>query len=66
MKEHLHLLKNKLDRLIETSEWECDDIIEEDYEMASIIDCIIYYVSGFITKKMLKHISCDTCRTSFI
>jgi len=66
IKEHLHLLKNKLDGLIKTSEWECDDIIEEDYEMASVIDCIIYYVSGFITKKMLKHISCDTCRASFI
>jgi len=32
-----HLLKNKLDGFIETSERECDDIIEEDYEMASLI-----------------------------
>lgn len=62
--KHLNLLKKKLDGLIETSEWECDDIIQEDYEMAPVIDCIIYYVSGFISKKMLKHINCETCRAS--
>lgn len=41
-------LKTRLDELIEENEWEFDDVIEHDYSYAPIIDCIIYYVTGFI------------------
>lgn len=63
--KHIKNLKTKLDGLIETSEWECDDIIEHDYHMVCVLDCIIYYVSGFIIKKLRKKINCEICKTAF-
>lgn len=40
-------LKAKLDELIEENEWEFDDVVEHDYSHAAVVDCIIYYVTGY-------------------
>jgi len=57
---------NKIRRIYWNITWECDDIIEENYELTPVIDCIIYYVSGFNAKKKIKQIDCSTCKTAFI
>lgn len=41
-------LKAKLDELIEENEWEFDDVVEHDYFHAAVVDCIIYYVTGYL------------------
>ncbi|XP_018368191.1 PREDICTED: uncharacterized protein LOC108764431 [Trachymyrmex cornetzi] len=56
----------QLDGFIETLQWKCDDIIEEDYELTPVLDRMIYYVSDFIAKKMIKRTDCSTCKTAFI
>jgi len=51
-------LKEKLDNLIIYTNWERDDIIDiidiidHDYSMADVVDCIIYYITGFVCKKI--------------
>ncbi|KMQ85335.1 hypothetical protein RF55_16184 [Lasius niger] len=41
-------LKAKLDEFIEENEWEFDDVVEHDYSHAAVVDCIIYYVTGYL------------------
>jgi|UniRef100_A0A2S2QHV5 hypothetical protein len=39
-------LKTKLNGLINEGEWEFTDIIEHDYSLAPIVDCLKYYIAG--------------------
>jgi len=43
----LKKLKNKIDVIITNNEWEADEVFEHDYASSEILDCIIYYVTGF-------------------
>jgi len=43
----LKQLKNKIDVIITNNEWEADEVFEHDYASSEILDCIIYYVTGF-------------------
>lgn len=63
---HIGNLKKKLDHLIEFTEWECDEIIEHDYEMDEVMSCILYYIIGYICRRMLKITKCEPCRSAFI
>ncbi|CAI6343939.1 unnamed protein product [Macrosiphum euphorbiae] len=61
--EKIEKLKTKLDSLVENNEWEACDvlpIIDSDGE-SSVQDCIVYYVCGYVTKKILKHKKCSKC-----
>lgn len=52
MKQTLALekLKKKLDHILKHEDWEPHQVIEEhDYSSSSVLDCIIYYVTGFIS-----------------
>ena len=44
--QHIQNLQKRIDHLIENSEWECDEIIDNDYGIDEVRDCIIYYVTG--------------------
>ena len=45
----LENLKNKLDHILKHEHWEPHEVIEEHgYSLSSVLDCIIYYVTGFI------------------
>lgn len=48
---YLQDIKKKLDAVLENDDWEADDIINANndhcYTPAPILDCIIYYVTGF-------------------
>ena len=45
-------IRAKLDEILQHDDWEADDVIENnpehDYALSSILDCIIYYVTGFL------------------
>lgn len=49
--EYLEKIKNKLDSVLEHQDWQADDIIDlhpdHDYPLSPVLDCIIYYVTGF-------------------
>ncbi|KAH8035735.1 hypothetical protein HPB51_008102 [Rhipicephalus microplus] len=55
-------LKQKLDGLVSTGKWECDEVFEHDYSNATVVECIVYYVIGFVTRKLSKKASCATCK----
>ncbi|KAH6947068.1 hypothetical protein HPB50_016987 [Hyalomma asiaticum] len=57
----LQELRKKLDGYIgEELEWE--SICDHSYASAEVVDCIVYYVSGFVCRKMLKNTKCDACK----
>ncbi|KMQ90093.1 tigger transposable element-derived protein 7-like protein [Lasius niger] len=45
-------IRAKLDEILQHDDWEADDVIENnhehDYALSPILDCIIYYVTGFL------------------
>lgn len=49
---YMQEIKKKLDQVLQHDDWEADDIIdphsEHDYALSPILDCIIYYVTGFL------------------
>ncbi|KAH7966120.1 hypothetical protein HPB49_013897 [Dermacentor silvarum] len=66
-RSHLSELKTKLDRLVETEEWEledCDNLVQESNNSAEVVDAVLYYVTGFLTRKVARMFSCKKCRQS--
>ena len=64
--KHIENLQRRLDAYIESDTWECDDIIEVEEEMSEdVLDCVIYYIYGYICRKMLKNNKCLHCRKAF-
>ncbi|KAH7986066.1 hypothetical protein HPB49_026133 [Dermacentor silvarum] len=61
---NIDMLKAKLDGLIETEEWDCDDIVRHDSSSADVVDAILYYVTGFVSRRMTKFLPCAKCRQS--
>lgn len=62
----LHTIREKLDFAIEQDDWSLDDIIPSDhnYFVAPVIDCIIYYVTGYLCKQILRYFKCLTCQSA--
>nr|XP_050038389.1 uncharacterized protein LOC126535622 [Dermacentor andersoni] len=58
----LDQLKERLDGLIDEGSWECDEVFEYDNNDASVVECIIYYVTGFVSRKIFNQTSCTTCK----
>ncbi|XP_060843017.1 uncharacterized protein LOC132924085 [Rhopalosiphum padi] len=59
-------LKTKLNNIIEEKEWEFNDVVEHDYTKPEIIDCLIYYLTGYLSKQLLKYINdCTICKSAF-
>lgn len=40
-------VKQKLDKIIQQEDWKVDEVIEQDYSLSPVVDCIIYYITGF-------------------
>ncbi|KAH6928312.1 hypothetical protein HPB50_014121 [Hyalomma asiaticum] len=55
-------LTAKLDGLIKTDLWECEDIFPQAEDDPAIIDCIIYFVAGYVARKFRQKSDCETCR----
>ncbi|KAG0417767.1 hypothetical protein HPB47_005370 [Ixodes persulcatus] len=54
-------LRERLDGLISTSEWECDDLIPNDDDQVEVVYCIIYYIAGYLSRRLKKFSNCTTC-----
>lgn len=67
--EKTHLLsfvKEKLNYAIEHTNWDFEDFVEHDYSLPEITDCVIYYVTGYLIKQLMKSVHCDSCKAAFI
>lgn len=60
--DRLEELKQKLDGLVSTETWECDEVFEHGYSDATVVECIIYYVKDFVTRKLSMEASCASCK----
>lgn len=58
----LDQLKEKLDGLIEEGSWECDDLFDFDDSDATVVDCIVYYVTRFVSRKVGSCTCCTSCK----
>ncbi|KAH8038930.1 hypothetical protein HPB51_004042 [Rhipicephalus microplus] len=58
----LEELRNKLGGLISQGNWKCEDVFDHDYSDAAVVDDIIYYVTGFVTRKLANKTSCVVCK----
>ncbi|KAH8034024.1 hypothetical protein HPB51_019089 [Rhipicephalus microplus] len=59
-------LKRKLDGLIDEGSWECDDVFDFDDPDtdATVVDCIVYYVTGFVSRKLRNGTTCSICKNA--
>lgn len=66
--QHLNELKKKLDTMIETTDGECDEVFSMDhnYTKSPVVDCIVYYVTGFVCRKLMKRSKCALCKSALI
>ncbi|KAJ8876824.1 hypothetical protein PR048_021271 [Dryococelus australis] len=61
----LEVLKQKLDGLVHHEQWESCDIVEHDYMCAQVVDCLIYYVTGYLCRQIMKYTKYDSCKNVF-
>uniref|UniRef100_A0A2S2NYW9 Transposable element P transposase n=1 Tax=Schizaphis graminum TaxID=13262 RepID=A0A2S2NYW9_SCHGA len=60
-------LQERLDLIVKEGKWETEDVFESDIHnyctpnKAEVTDCVIYYISGFVCRYILKHTNCDVC-----
>lgn len=50
----LNNLQKRLDSLAEEGILECDDMFDHGYGSTEALDCIIYYVTGYIARGITK------------
>jgi len=66
-KSLLHTIREKLDFAIQHDDWSLDDMItpsDHNYFVAPVIDCIIYYVTGYLCKQIVRYFKCVTCQSA--
>lgn len=65
-KYYINKLKTKLDGLIIREDWDIDNVFSEhDYCGSEVIECVVYYVTGYLCRKLLKLFhNCEICKKS--
>ena len=54
--------KWKLDTLIQEGKWEPESVFEDpNYFQTSTISCVVYYVCGYMCRKIFKSTNCNIC-----
>ncbi|KAH8032437.1 hypothetical protein HPB51_025206 [Rhipicephalus microplus] len=60
-KSKLQELRKRLDGYVsEEPEWEA--IYDHSYALDKVVDCIVYYVTRFVCRKLLNSTTCETCK----
>jgi len=68
-KSLLETIREKLEFAIEQDDWTVDEVIENsDHNcfLAPVVDCVLYYVTGYLCKQMLRYLKCSVCRSAII
>ncbi|XP_050063214.1 uncharacterized protein LOC126552537 [Aphis gossypii] len=57
-------LKLKINTIVENGCWEADDIfLEHNYSDSTVFDCLVYYLAGYISKRLVAQSKCELCKT---
>jgi len=68
-KSLLETVREKLDFAIKQNDWTVDNVLEtsdHDYFLAPVVECIIYYITGYLCKQILCYLKCSICRSAII
>ncbi|KAF0701702.1 Uncharacterized protein FWK35_00037271, partial [Aphis craccivora] len=58
----INVLKEKIDKILEDGHYDCDDIfLVHDYADSTSFECIVYYLAGYIARRLIKHSKCEVC-----
>ncbi|KAL4092139.1 hypothetical protein QTP88_026695 [Uroleucon formosanum] len=61
------ILNSKVDLLVDEGSWEADEVFQNhNYNEASVLNCIIYYTTGYVSKKIAKNTYCTLCLSALI
>lgn len=52
-----------MDGLIRTERWEFEDVFCADDSLLEVVDCIVYYVTGYLSRN-IKMFKCAVCKSS--
>uniref|UniRef100_A0A2S2PSU5 Transposable element P transposase-like RNase H C-terminal domain-containing protein n=1 Tax=Schizaphis graminum TaxID=13262 RepID=A0A2S2PSU5_SCHGA len=60
--EKVKKLKEKIDILIEEGDGDPEDIfLEHDYTKSTVFECVVYYLGGYLAKRLSKKTKCTLC-----
>lgn len=57
----IDLIKNKLKNCIADADWDIEEFIEHDYCKPEFIECVMYYMTGFFSNRIIKTMKCEIC-----
>ena len=67
--QHIQNLLDKLNTILDDcTDYECDDIFSGEivFSCNEVTDCIVFYVAGFVARKMQKRFcNCEKCKNFF-
>eukprot|EP00102_Acyrthosiphon_pisum_P023430 XP_016660640.1 PREDICTED: uncharacterized protein LOC107883982 [Acyrthosiphon pisum] len=53
-REKVEKLKEKINSIINADCWDLDDILQEyDYNDSTVFDCVVYFLAGYIVKRLI-------------
>ncbi|KAL5245800.1 hypothetical protein ACI65C_013168, partial [Semiaphis heraclei] len=56
-------LKQKINDIVDNGCWEADDIfLEHNYSDSTVFDCLVYYLAGYISKRLVAKTKCELCK----
>ncbi|KAL5245858.1 hypothetical protein ACI65C_013266 [Semiaphis heraclei] len=60
--EKIEELKDKINNIVDEECCDVDDIfLEHNYSDSTVFDCIVYYLAGYIAKRLVKKTKCVQC-----
>lgn len=59
-------IKNALQLCINDADWDFEEVIEHDYALPDVTDCVLYYLTGYISTTILKRMNCDVCKNAIM
>ncbi|CAH1731422.1 unnamed protein product [Aphis gossypii] len=62
----LQKLSSRIDEIVNSNMWEADDIFDHDYCKSSVKECIIYYICGYVSRKISNHTKCNNCKMAIL
>lgn len=54
-------IKETLKTCIQDADWDFEEFVEHDYAQPEVIECVLYYMTGFFSNHIKKNINCETC-----
>ncbi|KAL5237094.1 hypothetical protein ACI65C_004504 [Semiaphis heraclei] len=64
--EKIEKLKEKLNTISDEGCWDVDEIFQEhDYSDSTVFDCVVYYLAGYMAKRLTAKTKCQVCASSF-